>query len=307
MNTKHDAVLTYHTNILTCGIARFNKALSTAANVDFVQMFDADAGKYNNPILSIKVSEFTPEDSKKLLNFCKKFKNKFSLFLHGYDGNEVEKKIIDYAKKIFVGNVVIRKEIQSSTNHVIDLWCPNSNEKKIKFQKTDLTFFSFGMAHKVKVKYYENLKKILDNTEKSYSIYLSTALHENTSFEESFFDAFKELKIIFNKNIYFLGFLSDSAVYNYLNEADYFLAFFEKGIRANNTSAYSAFETKTPLITNLDADSPPEFMHEKTLIDINMIEKLDYKDDDLLKIANRAFNMYETKFSWQELVKKIEF
>ena len=62
-------------------------------------------------------------------------------------------------------------------------------------------------------------------------------------------------------SLYFLGNLSDVAVYNQLRESTFFAAFFDRGVRANNTSVAAAMETGAVVITNLDELSPPEYVH----------------------------------------------
>ena len=52
--------------------------------------------------------------------------------------------------------------------------------------RTELSVFTFGMAHKIRVPLYRRLRDLLDATGKTYSVYVSTALHENTSFDGSF-------------------------------------------------------------------------------------------------------------------------
>lgn len=302
---KIDVILTYHTNILTCGIARFNDFLAKYSQLKMEQLFDEKVKKYSHPLISLKTSEFTRSDLTKLDEFCVKNKKKYSTFLHGYDHSILEKKILKNSRQIFVGNSLIKSELASDNFEATSLWCPNSNDKKIKFEKKDITFFSFGMAHKIKTNYYKKLKEILEKSNFSYSIYLSTALHENTNFEDSFFEAFEELKQIFPRKIYFLGFLSDSAVYNYMINSDYFLAFFSDGIRENNTSAYAAFEANTTLITNLDQNSPKDFIHEQNLIDINKIKTLNYSKEQQEMISKNARLMLEEKYSWEKLVNKI--
>lgn len=302
---KIDAILTYHTNILTCGIARFNYSLSKYCRLRILQLFEQEVKKYSYPLISLKTSEFTRSDLTKLDDFCDKNKNKYSIFLHGYDHTILEKKILKNSRKIFVGNSLMKRELASDDFEATSLWCPNSNDEQIKFEKKDITLFSFGMAHKIKTDYYKKLKEILEKSNFSYSIYLSTALHENTNFEDSFFEAFEELKKIFPKKIYFLGFLSDSAVYNYMINSDYFLAFFNDGIRENNTSAYAAFEANTTLITNLDQNSPQDFIHEQNLIDINKIKTLNYSKAQQETISKNAKLMLEEKYSWEKLVNKI--
>ena len=107
------------------------------------------------------------------------------------------------------------------------------------FVTTELSVFTFGMAHKVRGEYYHKLDCLL-NAGKSYCLYLSTALHEGISIETAFDAAVKNIREAFPGPVYFLGFLSDAAVLHYLRTTTYFAAFFPKGVRANNTSVHSA-------------------------------------------------------------------
>ena len=100
------------------------------------------------------------------------------------------------------------------------------------------------MAHKIRVPLYRRLRDLLDATGKSYSVYVSTALHENTSFDGSFVVRFEELQSIFNGQVYFMGYLSDTAVFNHLIDCTFLAAFFEKGLRANNTTVNAAMEVR---------------------------------------------------------------
>ena len=88
--------------------------------------------------------------------------------------------------------------------------------------------FTFGMAHKIRVPLCRRLRDLLEATGKSYSVCMSTALHENTSFDGSFVVRFEELQALFNGQVYFMGYLSDTAVFNHLVDCT-FLAFFEEG------------------------------------------------------------------------------
>ena len=126
---------------------------------------------------------------------------------------------------------------------------------------TDISVFTFGMAHKIRVPLYRRLQQLLEATGKTYSVYVSTALHENTSFDGSFVVTFEELQSIFNGQVYFMGYLSDTAVFNHLLDSTYLAAFFEKGLRANNTTVNAAMECGCTVITNLDEHSPAGLSH----------------------------------------------
>jgi N-acetylneuraminate synthase/sialic acid synthase len=113
------------------------------------------------------------------------------------------------------------------------------------------------MAHKIRVPLYRRLQELLEATGTDLLGVRLDALHENTSFDGSFVVTFEELQAIFNGNVYFMGYLSDTAVFNHLLDSTYLAAFFEKGLRANNTTVNAAMECGCTVITNLDEHSPP--------------------------------------------------
>ena len=71
-----------------------------------------------------------------------------------------------------------------------------------------------------------------------------------------------------------MGYLSDTAVFNHLLDCTFLAAFFEKGLRANNTTVNAAMECGCAVITNLDEHSPAGLVHMKNVIDINACDRL---------------------------------
>ena len=71
-----------------------------------------------------------------------------------------------------------------------------------------------------------------------------------------------------------MGYLSDTAVFNHLIDSTFLAAFFEKGLRANNTTVNAAMECGCTVITNLDEHSPAGLSHMKNVIDINLCDRL---------------------------------
>ena len=99
------------------------------------------------------------------------------------------------------------------------------------------------MAHKIQTERFRRLRELLDASGRSYAVYVSAANHETSSLE----DAEARLPARCTRSsraFYFLGNLSDVAVYNELRRATYFAAFFPTGARANNTSVAAAMETR---------------------------------------------------------------
>jgi hypothetical protein len=133
---------------------------------------------------------------------------------------------------------------------------------------------------------------------------VSTALHENTSFDGSFIVRHEELLSIFDGRVYFMGYLSDTAVFNHLVDCTFLAAFFEKGLRANNTSVNAAMECGCAVITNLDEDSPRGFTHMKNIIDINVCDRLpDFSQAE--KIGRAAREIAHAQYGWDQLVAQL--
>ncbi len=141
----------------------------------------------------------------------------------------------------------------------------------------EIRLFSFGMAHKLQARQYLRLRELLEASGKTYTIFLSTALHEGTAFEDAFSSAFDQLRSLFGDHIRFLGFLSDDAVLEYMKRSTYFVAFFAKGVRENNSSIIAAMEQRCVVISNLDEESPEFCEHGVSMLDI---ERLDSLSDD---------------------------
>jgi histidinol phosphatase-like PHP family hydrolase len=112
------------------------------------------------------------------------------------------------------------------------------------------------------------------------------------------------MRQIFPRRLYFMGHLSDVAVYNQLLDTTYFAAFFRDGVRANNTSVASALEHGAVVITNLDAHSPPELRHMDNVIDIARCDELPADLLTLKRISVRAMETARER-SWAALIQTL--
>jgi hypothetical protein len=146
------------------------------------------------------------------------------------------------AARVYVGNTELFRDLSPLRPDVQELFCPGTILNPQRFMRTEISVFTFGMAHKIRVPLYRRLHELLEATGKTYSVYVSTALHENTSFDGSFVVTFEELQSVFGGQVYFMGYLSDTAVFNHLLDNTYLAAFFDKGLRANNTTVNAAME-----------------------------------------------------------------
>src|SRR5207237_4419198 len=107
-----------------------------------------------------------------------------------------------------------------------------------------------------------------------------------------------------NGQIYFMGYLSDTAVFNHLVDCTFLAAFFEKGLRANNTTVNAAMEVGCAVITNLDEHSPAGLAHLKNVIDINRCDRLP-EAGDAEKIGRAARALAHADSGWGQLAAQL--
>jgi hypothetical protein len=208
------------------------------------------------------------------------------------------------ASRVYCGNRELSRTLSPVRPDIVELFCPGTLLNPQRFQRTELSVFTFGMAHKIRVPLYRRLRDLLEATGHTYSVYVSTALHENTSFDDSFVVRFRELQDIFNGQVYFMGYLSDTAVFNQLVDCTFLAAFFEKGLRANNTSVNAAMECGCAVITNLDEDSPDGLVHMSNVIDINLCDRLpDF--EEAARIGRAAREVAHADYGWDQLVAQL--
>ncbi|HZJ30768.1 MAG TPA: hypothetical protein VFD21_04325 [Vicinamibacterales bacterium] len=299
-----DCIAGYHLNPWTCGIAKFNAILAKELDVPVVGLASPDLRQYSRPLLSIKMSEFTDDDAKALALWVDANVGRFDIFLHAFDGTSFEHRLLNAAAHVYCGNRELTHQLAPSRSDIIELFCPGTLLNPQRFQDTDLKVFTFGMAHKIRVPLYRRLRDLLDATGQSYSVYVSTALHENTSFDGSFVVRFEELQSIFGGQVYFMGYLSDTAVFNHLVDCDFLAAFFEKGLRANNTTVNAAMECGCAVITNIDEHSPVGLTHMKNVIDINLCDRLPDLED-AQRIGGAAREIARAQYGWDRLVSQL--
>jgi hypothetical protein len=297
-----DCVAGYHLNPWTCGIAKFNQILAGQLNLPVVAILDLATERAPlRPLLSLKLSEFVPDHIRLLDEWVRGRAGEYELFLHATEGGDVERRLIGNAAKVFCGNAELFHTLRGVRPDIVELFCPGTILTPQRVQPTELQVFTFGMAHKVRVPYYRKLRDLLDATGQSYKMFVSTALHEGTSFDESFIVRFEELQELFNGRVYFMGYLSDTAVFNHLMDATFLAAFFEKGLRANNTTVNAAMECGCAVVTNLDEYSPNGYEHAKTILDIHRLDRL----PDLAALARlgqAARDVAHSRYGWEQLV-----
>ncbi len=91
---KPTAIVTFHTNPYTCGVARFNIALAESLGVPLVTLNDFLSKPISGALLSIKCEEIGKENSRELSRFLVSTIEKFAVYLHGLVDSEAEQIVI---------------------------------------------------------------------------------------------------------------------------------------------------------------------------------------------------------------------
>lgn len=295
-------VVTHHRDGFRSGVARFNEVLADRLGVELRGLEElGDTGP--RPLLSFKVSELDQSSAAALADWVEGQDGTFELFLHEYGDTELERKLVAQAAEAHCGNAEIEVAVRNLARTADTVWTPGLILDDRTFPTVELSVFSFGMAHKLRLDMFRRLRQLLDGSGKSYAVYVSAANHETTSLRDSA-SLFDELHEIFPEELYFLGNLSDVAVFNYLRETTFYAAFFPSGVRANNTSVASALERGAVVITNLDEHSPPEYRHLENLIDLERSDRLPIEPAELAAISAAATETARER-SWARLVERL--
>ena len=89
-----DCIAGYHLNPWTCGIAKFNMLLARHLGLPVVGIGSEDLAAHQQPLLSLKLSEFTPADVCALDQWVSVHVGRFELFLHAFDGTAAESRLL---------------------------------------------------------------------------------------------------------------------------------------------------------------------------------------------------------------------
>lgn len=227
-----DAVLSYHLNPQTCGVAKFNHRLAKELGVPCVDMNPESRHVFSHPLLSIKPAELKG----KLYWFFGR--EGHDVLLHGREGAEAW---TVNANRVFYAD---------------ELGCPSTVEGNPT--RGAYRVLTFGMAHKRLLHHYEALKVQLDAEHEDYTVEMSTAIHEGTPWDEGHARSISDMHGIFGIHLRVLGFLGDDALAKELHDVDAVAVYFDPAFRANNTSAWAAIDAGKTLYTNRDELSPKD-------------------------------------------------
>jgi len=224
-----DAVVTWHQNPLTCGVARCNHELARRLGVPVVPLVALQHVRYTHPLVSLKWSELPP--SLQMVLPCWMMPVGTRFLWHDQ------------------GCPTLSQRFPTYYAHQIGI--PATVETGRQIPDHGMRWFSMGMAHKLAWSLYEQAARL----EKPGSIWLSAWLHEGTSWEsmQPMLDKLGQIA-----PTTFLGSLTDAALAWIWPEVDVVLAFFAGGLQANHTSVHAALDAGKPVLTHWGPLTPDD-------------------------------------------------
>lgn len=224
-----DAVVTFHQNPLTCGVARCNHELARRLGVPLVPLVALQHVRYTHPLVSLKWCEL-PSSLQMVLPYW--FMPAGTRFLWHDQGCPT-----------------LSQRFETFYAHETGI--PATVEPGRQIPDHGVRWFSMGMAHKLTWEHYAHAASL----ERPGSIWLSAWLHEGTSW-----DAMQPMldKLTTLATTTFLGSLTDAALAWVWPEVDVVLAFFAGGLQANHTSVHAALDAGKPVLTNWGPQTPSD-------------------------------------------------
>src|SRR3990167_11086993 len=279
-----DCIASYHLNPHGCGVAKFNYRLAQELRVPVVPLGEPRA----NALVSVKWEELPLVCQGKESEWFT-LVQPYDLFLHG---DRPSDDVMNHARRIFHGSadVVIRLDQRHQR-----AWCPST------VPVTDLRpmtrVLTFGMAHKLATRSYERLRDLLTAAHGTeYVVGVSVAIHDGTNWQEDMQTVQERLTGIFGDKAHLFGAMADAGVSATLQGSTAMAAFFEDGVRANNTTVWAALEHGIPVITNLDRWSPPDFVHGVNIFDIGQMVTWPSRAE--LRCVGAAGQALTEQYSW---------
>lgn len=288
-----DAVLSLHPHPETSGVTRFNMRLAQELGVPHGTI---DQGAFaNHPLLSMRPHDLEAHYSEAGVDA---FIKCVPVWLH--DEGALAAPLMRDASEVYVSNRYLARVYPGS----IPLWCPGSLETQVNLNRPRGRFFTCGMAHQLSLDLHRRVRERAEQSAEPYWAVLSMAVHADHQFSEAIASVRQEFLDCWNGRGEFAGLLADGYLATELESCTYYVGFFPGGVRENNTTVMQAMAAGCCVITNLDEWSPPEFVHNETVLDIHQLDRLD--PDRVAPIGKAAANLMATRYSWRALVAQVQ-
>ena len=295
----NDAILSYHMDPHSCGVAKFNLQLAEALGVHCYSLFDR--ALYRRPLISIKFAEITSSDLQDLRLHLESphIRHRYDLFIHDAPTGEQlfdAEAILKYAQRIYAANEEIRQKVPGS----IAAFCPSTlRPGPDKADTNTFLVFCCGMVQKFSVPEHQRLKTLLEGLSAPYLVRISGAIHEGTDYrqlakmEDSYAAVYGE------DHVEFLGYLSDRRLIQEIALSDLCALFYDPALRENNTLAHAVLDAQGVLITNCDQWTPDEL--NEAVIDIATTD--DLKAAIGANLREALINPTPRPYTWEHLLR----
>lgn len=246
-----DAVLSVHASPDGCGVTKFNQQLAKGLGVVHDRLVLRPHPHWKYPLLSLKNSELS--DSPDVRPLLRQYPKPYAVFWHDA-GDQV---ITTRAAQVWYAS---------------EVGCPSTIRGDAT--RPGQTVLTFGMGHKTGYAQHRRLKMLLDASGAPYVVCQSSAVHEGHPWDQTTTETAAQMRAIYGDAFRWLGYLADDALAREIRDAHLIALFYEPAARANNTTLWAALEAGTPVITNLDAHSPKELAHQRSVFDLDRLLEL---------------------------------
>lgn len=292
-------VVSVHTNPYTCGVARFNRSLAEDLGVAMISLSEYLAEScIEGALLSLKMEEVPESQSIDLMNAVIASANSFTYFVHDFTNCQLQRVLASRATRVFANSAELAHDMSELRQDTVAVYSPGARVRP-QLGVPEIRLLTAGMAHKIRSDGYSALEEVLKSDSRHIRLEITSAIHEDQRFDEVFFSVSQEIGRAFHHEVHFCGFLSDEELSQRLYEVDAYVAFFPRGARENNTTVLSAMTHGCPVITNLDADSPPWMRHGDTLFDVNSLNS--FPSEEELERVGIAGMQVASQFNFRRL------
>jgi hypothetical protein len=249
--TRWTSVVSYHTDPETCGVARFSKQLAERLGVPCIGFMPQYWGA--RPLLSIKWAEL-----------------RMPLWTDACAYDQLwHDRPLDADASRMTGRIW----------KLYEIGVPALVERSVMAPQALVTM---GMSHKIDLQKFIELRETFPQDQ----LWISTATHEGAGPSRV-----QELMLAWGDGARNLGHLSDAALQLVWPHALAFVAFFEQGLRANNSSVHAALDAGVPVITNHGPQTPSDLI-ERTA---------DYRD----VLPRQLSHSTHSPYTWDRLLEEL--
>jgi len=298
-----DSVVTLHTDVYGCGVARFNAQLANMLRVPVVAIAQGNMATFQAPIISVKIEELNIHAKGLLQELALTvWAGKYGLWLHDGGDGEFEYVMALNAKRVWVGHEGIHRALLkhgAKPETIKTMWSPctvNHSDHDV------LSLFVMGMAHKFNVYWHQKLRLLLEDSDMPYEVNFSAAPHVGHELDVAY--AKGAMRGVYGERAHYLGALYDEAAYRFIRSSDMVAAFYEGGVKPNSSVAMAAMHWGGSLVTNFASNTPRWMVHEHNCFDIGRLSAI--PSVSALKAAgSNAFAMRREN-GWASLVTEMK-